>query len=438
MKRNVMSVCMLWVLVLLTSARAASGAQIVDGSLGEWLRRDAGPTLADMVDRHPRLHGETLRIVAMDGGRIVSIDDRLTDDIRRQLTHVLLAASGARLMTSGRESCVTDLVAHHVVGIEVDARTKPHRVTLAIVDVEEGVWVNGSHRVWTGSLDSIQVREHRRRVELPDSDSHFRLSDAASIAAAIHDQMRCAPRLAAPLFIAVDDEPALADIERELRREIGRDRAGQMTVTSEQSRARTVLTLRIAEDRLTLSRGQDNAQSLIAAVNLLRGQTPMAVTGSRPVALPKSPALLSPIELAPDDSRGRCERADPDCVEVGLDLYQSAYTLLFYTSAQRLVVGCERPERVRAGRLHYGLNVPSPRDGARPELGFYVLAVPERELAWKIHDALTASSASCRPGGGDFGSLSQLLRETRDVTDWQQIHLAREGRRVREYIEGDD
>ena len=129
----------------------------LSGELGTWLRSNAGPALADLMKREPRFIGESIDIVALKQGQPTSIDTALTNDISEEVRQILLAKPGIRMPL---KSCEPGR-ANVVVGIRIDRLDRHrHRVMLALLDLEENIWINQSPQVWTGKLTTRQYRLH--------------------------------------------------------------------------------------------------------------------------------------------------------------------------------------------------------------------------------------------------------------------------------------
>ncbi|MDZ7684836.1 MAG: hypothetical protein U5O39_07355 [Gammaproteobacteria bacterium] len=103
----------------------------------------------------------------MRDGQPVAISDGLTDRVRDQLTTSLLSQSSARIVLDRTDRCTPASVAH-VLGIEIERDTgADYRVSLAIVDIEEGIWVNGTslmagrRRAASGARWGHRRRQHQ-------------------------------------------------------------------------------------------------------------------------------------------------------------------------------------------------------------------------------------------------------------------------------------
>lgn len=149
----------LTILILLSAVQPSAYA--LSGELGTWLSTRAGPALAELLKHEPRFIGEQIDIVALQGDRPAAIDSVLTADISDEVRRILLAEPGIRIPLQRRGCEFT--TAKIVLGIRVDRLDRNrHRVLLALLDMEENIWINRSPQVWTGRLSTGQYRRLTR------------------------------------------------------------------------------------------------------------------------------------------------------------------------------------------------------------------------------------------------------------------------------------
>jgi hypothetical protein len=136
---------------------------LADTSLSNWFRTEAAPGLARMIDEQPRFIGEPVEILAMAEGIPRPVGDALTGKLRRDMLQYLLAESNARVPIRKQAVCEPPR-ANVVLGIDVQRHLAgKHRVVLALLDLGDNIWINGSSQVWIGRLTA----EDRRLLATP-------------------------------------------------------------------------------------------------------------------------------------------------------------------------------------------------------------------------------------------------------------------------------
>jgi len=156
--RHALKVTLALTLVACTQLSNAASNELFGGPLGEWLRRDAQKQLTDLLSTHPRFRGERIRVVVMRDGLPATESNGLTQAIRSQLTHKLAQISNVQLVWGETlRGCQVPKKTPYLLGVEVarESRTR-HLVRIAMVDVEEGVWVSGAHLQWRGLLTQAE------------------------------------------------------------------------------------------------------------------------------------------------------------------------------------------------------------------------------------------------------------------------------------------
>ena len=144
---------LLALVVLLVSC----GTQAQSGSLDQWLRAEAAPALARLMDREPRFIGERVQIAALTSGRVGIIDNALAADIRDTLRHQLMNRSRISFPLGAGDACSNDI--QIVLGIEVSQTGRyEHRIQLALLDLGDDLWINDSSHIWEGRLSRAQLR----------------------------------------------------------------------------------------------------------------------------------------------------------------------------------------------------------------------------------------------------------------------------------------
>ncbi len=139
--------------VVLGASSSANAATKRTQSLEGWLTTTVTPKLANTLSSHPKFRGEVIRMSAMQDGHIIPHSNKLISNIERDLTHLLNRYQNIRIQWRGQPSKPSDRPIHYVLGIEVQPHgTYEHRVTLAMVDLSEGIWVSGTAARWQGRL----------------------------------------------------------------------------------------------------------------------------------------------------------------------------------------------------------------------------------------------------------------------------------------------
>lgn len=411
-------------------AGVACGAEVVGGSLGNWLDHEATPHLVEVLDHHPRLEGAPIRITEMRDGHPVAFSNRLTADIREQLTHSLLSRSNATIVLDDPGRC-RPVEVDNMLGIEVERAGRDHRVSLAIVDVAEGVWINGTNLLWNGRLSTPQRRAFESR-DVGDiaAPGIYDLETPVTIADALYEQLQCHRQIPAPILLAPSPDP------------IGRKIMGRLR---ERLSTGTLLTVDPddAESTLMLRMPAPDARELSLELSPRDGDTSVRiaeVTVSRAVerfaAATQARSLVSEIFVRDHPRDEKCEPGRASCIDVEFELFEPAWTVMFYTVGDEVApVSCAMPDRL-VGIRQYGLNVPPQASAERPALGFYVLAFEDRASARSVQRSLVATSSRCEGRGGARANekwIATLADGLNGGADWQAIFFERDGARARRY-----
>ena len=425
-------------LTLLALALFASNIQasrLVEGSLGSWIGQQASPKLGEILARHPRFKGEPIKITATRDGHPLAITDQLTDLIREQLIEDLLSLADVKIVFDEPNRC-NPIRVNIVLGIEVQTHgAREHRVSLVMVDIEEGIWLSGTNIFWHGRLSSAQRRAFDSRLPHRPTPAVFNARQTPEIAQALYTQMQCNNAIATPIFF----EPAESDADGNLLRRLIEKISNQRLVTMDKEAAASVISLRYAQGEFSLdlaASGFPDRSQRIAQVRVT-GTTTATTSAFEPGELHKTRAhILSAIQVAGHHAKNNvCDRRKEHCIDISFELYQSAYTVIFYTAnGQVAPLSCELPTRQRPGRLHYGINVPAADSSLRPSVGFYALAFKERSAASALHRALKKNAPKCGgrrlPQENWVASFAHLLHPPPDRSDWRAIHLTRDHTRT--------
>ncbi len=413
--------CCSLVMVLLCSDVSAAE---VSGALGVWLRTVAGPHMVELLGNHPRFKGEPVRIMAMKGGQPIEATDQLTDQIRTELTHRLLAETDVRIPLSPRGGCRSAGV-YSVLGVELVPDGSRHAVTVAMLDVDEGIWINGSLVKWSGRLDRGQKNLARRTIRRVSSV--FAVDQTDAIAEELVDQWSCNNLIASPVFVSAPDNWLGTAILHDLRWRL----RGKTLLSDSRDQAATHAELRLPAQALgnvsvhvVLPDGPVLGQRVASvAVSGLAPGTP-SPSGFLPAP---ADALLSELQTDPDQRLCRGE----DCIDVSTELLQSAYVLPFYTrDGAATPLGCSLESRQRPGELRFGIHVPASSVARRPSVGFYVLAVNDATIARRLQKHLVRAGGKCSSNSQDTGQwvvgLQEIVRNNAASVSWRAIHMRRD------------
>lgn len=454
--------------VWLTTVSAAAGA-VLDAELGRWLDDTAAPQLAEILSRHPRFQGETVRLVAVTPGSAPGRSNALARAVENRLRQHLLAVDGVRLAVDGpRHSCEAPRSIGYLLRLEVSGQGRNNgRVHIAVVDVAESVWVSGISHQWQGRLTPAE----RSALEAPvnqaspgSSGSPIPLRSADAVASAIKADLACLlPRdLNGAVYIETPEDDALARVGLALQAELMYESFA--AVTPARDDADWLLTLDtdnaaadVRELSLTLADAGGGTRQKVASVFVSGGtrmpsgdagaaaspeQGPAPAPAPPPVAdtRPPVPDLLSALHMTPARAEGICDNRRArvnSCVEVSFELTRPAYLFVLSTREHTLAdVSCDGTDaRAEAGERRYRMRVApgnfavDPRDTG-PDAGFYVLASRDRAVADELQTALTGAPGQCgRPRGGTtaharwLSDLRRVLHDHGGQIAWRALHV---------------
>lgn len=433
-------------------AGAASGG-LLGGDLGHWLNTAAGPALLEILDHHPRFHGETLRVLPMQGGKPTSQSNRLSVALQRALEHQLLQSTSVRIAardTTGPCGVQADIP--YLLGVEIERDgADRYRVHLAVTDVDEGIWVNGASQTWSGRLTTSQRAALRERASSDDPGSlanPLALSEPGAIADALNAQLRCALRTLPQTDVRlVTDDPDLEGVRRQMDSRL-RGSTRLRTVSGPAPEA-SLLRIRSSAPgprrdvvlELEDPQGSRAAQRLASVAVAGFDVEPAGVPSTRPIAgSPPAPLptdWLSGLRFQPVAPTGVCREAPyAACVEVELDLLQPLYLMVFQTHDGRLdVPSCGRTPNRRTGEQRFRFSLqPARTASAAADAGFYAIVTNDTTLARLIAQHLAKGPGACRNRGASapattdawLSTLDLMLTQHADVTEWRALHLNHE------------
>ncbi|MGI9325359.1 MAG: hypothetical protein ACR2PZ_09090 [Pseudomonadales bacterium] len=427
----------------LTILLIASGAraEVLDGALGNWLQQTAAPQLVKVLGTHPRFKGEKLTVVTMRDGSPTTGSNQLNRALEDAVTHRLLEQGQIRVTwRQQQQHCGIPEVVPYLLGIEITSRSRGRaQVNIALVDVQENIWVPGVHLRWSGTLTKSEQRALGKtlsRSATGSVDRPIAVSHTASLSEQLYAQIKCAlPKgVSGTVHIDTQSEDALDPVAEALRQRL--QRSALFPLTNRTSDAEWLLRLRPAEatgsnarlDVVLESAQGSNRQQLASIYVRNLALEPTALASSEPERVPAvesslgATALLSGISHSQTSS---CQhQQDKVCASIELDILQPAYLLIFRTqngkvSGPQCKADVRRSDAVRK-RYRLPLN-------ADLDTGFYVVATADRNVARTLHKQLRRAPGHC---GVKSGPLKQWLVQLqkliathdRDI-EWRAVHL---------------
>jgi hypothetical protein len=433
----------LFAAIALANPDSVYAARVINGALGIWLQEEASPRLSDLLTNHPRFKGERIKIMGMDDGHPMAANNQLTDQIKEQLTHDLLATANVQIVFDDYNRCMPVPVST-ILGIEVTRHnSQEYRVTLAMVDREEGIWLNGTNLSWRGRLTIQQRRDLHATTQSHAKQDVYSSQQTTEIADALFDQLRCQRNIIAPVYFNPTEDGITRRVSRRLRERF----SSQSQVTGNKRAAASIVYLKFpetsnsirelslelatADDQLSTHRIAEVAVTHIPTV----ADSPVTESTRTPTISTqdyRQGRYLSALHYQDSRTRkGICKYQKRGCVLVDYDLSRSAYVVMFSTSAgEPLPLGCESPTLRQPGKHQFRLKVPISEIPNRPSVGFYALAFKDRSSARAVHRELIRGSATCsnRPTPVDewASSFSRILSQYREQTEWRALHLSRD------------
>ncbi|MCZ6619419.1 MAG: hypothetical protein O7E57_14955, partial [Gammaproteobacteria bacterium] len=432
-------VSLVCLLVTLGDAVDASSS-LLTGELGRWLDTTAAPELVDVLSKHPRFKGETIRFVSMREGKPTDNSDRLTLAIQRFLTQRLLRDGNIRLAWSNHHpSCRVPRKIPYLLGIEVSRRgTREHRVNIAMVDVQEAVWVSGIGLSWAGRF----TNDERHALDVPVNEAYrgsitspLPVRDTAAVVGILKERMGCSLKggLEGTVYVSSSEIHELTGLIHALENELTITPIA--ILTNNQSKAdwlmvanvepvgngsfELIILLQPSGEAAgeTTQNAQRVASVFVTGLAMTQNETTPAKPPAPIIAHPTEPPtqhnLLTTLSMQASSRSGICDvgrTRTPACVEVGFELLEPAYLLVFRTDGSKLTpTSCNRriPES-KPGPRRYRLRVsPTTRPANRPDAGIYVLATKNQAIAVAFSRHLRSAPEACE--GLNRGSLESWV-----------------------------
>lgn len=428
--------------LLLWSSMPVHALRVVEGSLGSWLEREASPRLVEMLIKHPRLKGQRLKIMGIQDGNPVALNNRLGADIKDQLTQDLLAQAGIQLIFNEHSGCTTEKV-NLILGIDTRRRdNNRHRVTVAMVDVEEGLWLSGANFSWSGRLTNLQDKAFRTRIASPALQTSVDISRSNEISRQLIEQLACLPTLKAPIFFTASDSSVSQGVVLRLKAHF--EQQSKTTLNAEAAGS----LLRVQQTNLP---GEQSELVLsVASVEQPKKYAPLAqvvlagrVAALQPAAYTQNNRpvhLLSALSISKRSRRlaagGVCKDRSTGCVQVAYELFRPAYVVSFYTrNGVPVPESCHLGQQRTVGKHLLHVKVPRGSAVSRPTLGVYTLAFNQRGPAEILQRELNLGAPSCtnKPSDVDawVSSFTHALARYEKRMDWQTLHMMRDANGVR-------
>ena len=449
--------------------RVEASDALLTGELGRWLETNAAPELIDTLSNHPRFKGETIRFVAMRDGKPTDNSDELTQAVQQFLTQRLLQGGNIRLAwLNHRPSCRAPRKIPYLLGLEVSRRgTRNHRMNIAMVDVEEAVWVSGIGLSWSGRL----TKDERRALKIPVNEAYrgsiaspLPVSESGEIVTLLKERIACSLngglegsvfvtspgiRELKPLVLALDNELSLTPIA-----ELTGNRSEAewlMVATAEpvgNGSFELIIGLQPRESFDENPTGETANTQRVASVFVsgIQATTRNTSDPDKPAAVQPVPPtithrtgsiehhkLLSTLSMEPSARSGICNvrraRANA-CIEVEFALFEPAYLLVFRTNGSQVdPTSCKRHiETSDDGPRRYRLRVPPTTHPAnRPDAGFYVLATKDQAIAADFSRHLRHAPGACDSSTGSLDNwvrqFQALLHEHGESVQWRAMHM---------------
>lgn len=439
----------------LTSASTHADGALLNGTLGRWLESEAAPELAELLAKHPKFAGETIKLVSLRDGRPVEDVSRLHQAVKSELTQQLLKYPGVKLAwQEPRGVCGVPQTVNYLLGIDIEhAGGQEHRLSIGMVDVAESVWVSGVSLTWQGRLSAAE--KVALRTEVPSRprgtvDSPLPAADTREIAEQLKDNVRCSlpDGLAGAVFVEPAEGAALNRLRGELQRNLSLSAMAAMTPKRDEAAwimkvdAREVGN-RTQEVVLTLTDPERAATQQVASVfvtGLESGTSPPATTvptiATTPGVLPHEPYLpmLSAFEVDENARGGICDshRTSPDpCVEVSFELTRDAYLFVLSTSASKLTANsCATGiSRAAAGARRFRMRVSANDIPGTGDAGLYAIAVDDRNAARALANLIHKAPGACAGHTGRgldewLTKLDLLFDAYPGAYEWRALHLS--------------
>ncbi len=426
-------------LLFICCAQSWAERALLSGELGGWLQQSAIPELTETLAQHPKFSGQPLRIAAVNGAQASSQSSALADAISQQLTHAILR-KGKNDVANQQDPAICNKVprpVYYLVGIQIEPLSSSnHRVSLAVLDLESGMWVSGISLTWQGRLLNSERRALATLVQnapVGSLENPLRLSDTAALAEGLYKQLQCRlPRslegtlttTSANTADATQDSPDLQLVMYTLHDKLSlaahamsRDEE-DATWTLQPELQQVTTSLHLLTLDLRENSSATNRQRLASVY--VSGPAAQVVAPHPATPLYPAVALLSEL-LVPRQSR-RCN--DTECAEISFALNQDAYLLVFRTHRGSVTpLNCRSAAELRsAGEQFYRLQA-----AQQQRVGFFVIASRDRQAIRRLQQQFRDAPGACGQAiNGDSRWLQRtinLLRAQQTAYEWRAVHF---------------
>lgn len=436
-----------------SDAKRSVTTALFGGELGRWLEQQAIPELVTLVGQHPRFRGEQIRVVTMTDGLPTIAGSGLSHALRDRLTHQLTRVQGAQIAWQNQPShCGPPRKSPYLLGVEISAESRSNAlVTIAMVDVEEGIWVSGGYLQWRGALTQAERRALSLGVTsapVGSIDSPLPGVERDQISKLLLRQIECSLRGglegSVQVSVANPDDELLEALALELREALAQSATLTLVGSSESGQDGAI---NQTEWQLELKTSSDVGESVVAMLrSKAAGDTQLAAvyvqrsvsgrvagatqaprerhsSGTKSPAPASVAALIEQLHEVPAEPGDQCFRRSAACLEVQLELAAPSYLFVLRTqpSGEMNLGSCNSPlarDKTR-GTKRFRMQV---RDSGA---GFYALATQDIKLAGRLHRELAAGAENCgeRARGDWLELLATTLAEADKSVDWQALHI---------------
>ena len=419
-----------------SASTRSSSTELFGGELGRWLQQQAIPELVTLVGKHPRFRGEQIRVVTMKDGSPTTAGNGLSHALRDRLTHRLTRVQGVQIAWQNQTArCGVPRKPPYLLGVEIDVQSRSNAlITIAMVDVEEGIWVSGGYLQWRGPLTQAERRAFSQAVSaapVGSVDSPLPATEHAQISTLLQQQIECSLRGglegSVEVTIANPEDELLGALAVELHDALTHSatvnavKSVQANATSE---AEWQLELRtstdVGESVVAILSSKAARAAQLAAVYVHRSEESNTASNAAPAVNTSELTLIDGLHEVPLKPGDTCYRRSAKCLDVQFELAAPSYVFVLRTqpSGEMNLGSCTSPVKT-TGTKRYRMYL---RDAGA---GFYALATSDRLLARRLHGQLAAGAKNCRETvrGDWLADLEVTLAQADAPVDWRAFRV---------------